>query len=312
MSSLGELFLLFKCCAQTEERRLRLEDFKKQEEKSNDEKIIEIEVERLKTFKDHPFKVQLDQEILELKDSIEQYGILNPLIVRPMLDGMYEIISGHRRKYAAEMLGYRKVPVIIRVMKDDEAVISMVDSNLQREKICPSEKAFAYKMRNEAIKRKAGRKKCGQVDHNKGIRSVELIGKKGGDSTSQVQRYIKLADLVPELLQMVDDKTLGFTQAVQIAFMKENEQRMVLSAIDYSQCSPSISQVKRLRKLSDEDGITAEVAEDILSEVKSKEVDRVTFTNEQLHRFFPSTYTAQQMKRKILVILKSWTRTYSE
>jgi len=167
----------------------------------NEERIIEIEIERLRPFKEHPFQVKDDKEMFLLQESIEKYGILNPLIVRTRQDGTYEIISGHRRKFAAEKIGYRKVPVIIRVLKDDEAVVSMVDSNLQREMISPSEKAFAYKMKYEAIKRKAGRRKCGQVDHNLGKKSIELIGEECGDSPKQVQRYIKITELIPEMLE---------------------------------------------------------------------------------------------------------------
>ena len=212
-----------------------------------DEKVVEIELERLRGFENHPFKVRADSQMIELQESIKKYGILNPLIVRPKKDGCYEIISGHRRKFAAEKIGYRKVPVIIRVLKDDEAVVSMIDSNLQREMISPSEKAFAYKMKYEAIKRKAGRRKCGQVDHNLGKKSIELIGEECGDSPKQVQRYIKITDLIPEMLEKVDDG---------------------------------------------------------LSEIKQKEIDRVVFKTEQLHRFFPVTYTAEQMRREILEMLK--------
>ena len=167
----------------------------KKELLDQDERVVEIELERLRGFVNHPFKVQADSQMIELQESIKKYGILNPLIVRPRQDGTYEIISGHRRKFAAEKIGYRKVPVIIRVLKDDEAVVSMVDSNLQREMISPSEKAFAYKMKYEAIKRKAGRRKCGQVDHNLGKKSIELIGEECGDSPKQVQRYIPLQNL---------------------------------------------------------------------------------------------------------------------
>ena len=177
----------------------------KTEHRDTDEKIVEIELERLRSFTNHPFKVQADSQMIELQDSIRKYGILNPLIVRPRPEGVYEIISGHRRKYAAERLWYRKVPVIIRAMKDDEAVVSMVDSNLQRERISPSEKAFAYKMKYDAIKRKTGRRKCGQVDHHSGKKSIEVIGEEGGDSPKQVQRYIKITELIPELLEKVDD-----------------------------------------------------------------------------------------------------------
>ena len=164
----------------------------KTDQREADEKVVEIELERLRSFTNHPFKVQADSQMIELQDSIRKYGILNPLIVRPRPEGVYEIISGHRRKFAAEKLGYRKVPVIIRAMKDDEAVVSMVDSNLQRERISPSEKAFAYKMKYDAIKRKTGRRKCGQVDHHSGKKTIEVIGEEGGDSPKQVQRYIKI------------------------------------------------------------------------------------------------------------------------
>ena len=194
------------------ERKLPMAE--KTELLEEDEKVVEIELERLRGFENHPFKVRADSQMIELQESIKKYGILNPLIVRPKKDGCYKIISGHRRKFAAEKIGYRKIPVIIRVLKDDEAVVSMVDSNLQREMISPSEKAFAYKMKYEAIKRKAGRRKCGQVDHNLGKKSIELIGEECGDSPKQVQRYIKITDLIPEMLEKVDDGSMGFTPAV--------------------------------------------------------------------------------------------------
>lgn len=175
----------------------------KTDERASDEKVVEIEMERLRAFENHPFKVIADSQMIELQESIKKYGVLTPLIVRPRSEGFYEIISGHRRKFAAERLGYRSLPVIIRCMKDDEAVVTMVDSNLQREQITPSEKAFAYKMKYDAIKRKAGRKKCGQVDFNNGKRSVDIIGELCGDSAKQVQRYIKITELIPPLLEKV-------------------------------------------------------------------------------------------------------------
>ncbi len=276
------------------------------EQLTEDERVVEIETERLRSFKNHPFKVEADIQMVQLKESIEKYGILNPLLVRPVLDGVYEIISGHRRKYAAEQLGYRKLPVIIRVLKDDEAVISMVDSNLQRERISPSEKAFAYKMKYDVIKRKAGRKKCGQVDHHSGQKSIALIGMDSGDSAKQVQRYIKLTDLVPEMMQKLDDGLLSFTPAVEISYLKEKEQKEMLEAMDYAQCVPSLSQAIRIKKMSSEGKLSLEKMEEVLSEVKQGDVDRVVFRNEQLYRFFPSTYTASQMKREILQILKIW------
>ena len=254
----------------------------KKELLDQDERGVEIELERLRGFVNHPFKVQADSQMIELQESIKKYGILNPLIVRPRQDGTYEIISGHRRKFAAEKIGYRKVPVIIRVLKDDEAVVSMVDSNLQREMISPSEKAFAYKMKYEAIKRKAGRRKCGQVDHNLGKKSIELIGEECGDSPKQVQRYIKITELIPEMLEKVDDGSMGFTPAVQLSFLKKKEQKEMLDAMEFAQCTPSLSQALRIKKLSADGKLTVRDMEDILSEIKQKEIDRVVFKTEQL------------------------------
>ena len=274
--------------------------------RDSDEKVVEIEMERLRSFANHPFKVEADSQMLELQDSIKKYGILNPLIVRPRPEGFYEIISGHRRKYAAERLGYRSVPVIIRYMKDDEAVVTMVDSNLQRKQISPSEKAFAYKMKYDAIKRKAGRKNSGQIDHRIGKRSIDIIGELCGDSAKQVQRYIKITDLIPALLDKVDDGTMGFTPAVQISYLKKKEQQGILDAIESTQCTPSLAQAMRMKKMSAEGSLTTAEMEDILSEIKQKETDRVIFKNEQLYRFFPSGYTSEQMRREILEILKAW------
>ncbi len=194
--------------------------------------------------------------------------------------------------------------MIIRVLKDDEAVVSMVDSNLQREMISPSEKAFAYKMKYEAIKRKAGRRKCGQVDHNLGKKSIELIGEECGDSPKQVQRYIKITELIPEMLEKVDDGSMGFTPAVQLSFLKKKEQKEMLDAMEFAQCTPSLSQALRIKKLSSDGNLTVRDMEDILSEIKQKEIDRVVFKTEQLHRFFPVSYTAEQMRREILEMLK--------
>lgn len=274
--------------------------------RDSDEKVVEIEMERLRTFTNHPFKVIGDSQMIELQDSIKKYGVLNPLIVRPRKEGYYEIISGHRRKYAAERLGYKKIPVIIRMIQDDEAVVTMVDSNLQREQITPSEKAYAYKMKYDAIKRKAGRKNCGQVDHNTGKRSIDVIGELCGDSAKQVQRYIKMTELIPALLDKVDDGSMGFTPTVQLSYLKKKEQQEIIDAMEATQCTPSLSQAIRIKKLSEAGKLTESEAEGILGEIKQKEADRVVFKNEQLYRFFPSTYTSEQMRREILEILKSW------
>lgn len=276
------------------------------------ERIIEIEIERLQDFKSHPFHVNDDKEMSLLKESIKKYGILEPLIVRPIPEGCYEIISGHRRKYASERLGYRKIPVIIRVMTDDEAIISMVDANLQRERISYSEKAFAYKMKNEAMKRKGGRKGSQIAPHLKGKKTVEIIGEESGDSPKQVQRYIKITELIPELLQQLDDEMIGFNPAVEIASLKKEEQKQLLDAMDYAQSTPSLSQAQRMKKLSQEGKLSKEKMEDIMTEIKKGEISRVIFTNEQLHKYFPSSYTPEKMKREIMEILKIWKKRYWE
>ena len=251
-----------------------------------EERIIEIEIERLRPFKEHPFQVKDDKEMFLLQESIEKYGILNPLIVRPVPDGYYEIISGHRRKH--------------------DSILSMVDSNLHRERISYSEKAFAYKLKNDVLKRKSGRKKS-QVDHKTPRkRSIDIISEDCGDSPKQVQRYISLTKLIPEMLQKLDDEIISFCPAVEIAALKENEQRELLKAMDYAQAIPSLSQAQRIKQLSKEKQLSLEKMEEIMSEVKKGEITRVAFTNEQLHKYFPNSYTPAMMKREILALLKLW------
>lgn len=285
-----------------------LEEDKGKEAREN---IIEMDVERLRNFKDHPYKVEADLQMVELKESISHYGILNPLIVRPLLDGCYEIISGHRRKFAAEQLGYRKVPVIIRVLKDDDAVLAMVDSNIQREFISPSEKAFAYKMKYDVMKRRSGRRKTGQVDHNlRGKRTIEILGEQFGDSPKQVQRYLKITELIPELLKKLDYGEVSLNPAVELAFLKEEEQKQIIEAMDYTQAVPSLSQAQRMKELSYENKLSLEEMQNILGEVKKGDVTRVIFKNEQLYKFFPKNYTPERMKREIIAILKVWMENY--
>ena len=275
-----------------------------EKQRDRDEKVVEIEIERLHDFKNHPFKVQADSQMKELQDSISKYGILNPLIVRPRPEGFYEVISGHRRKYAAMELKYTKVPVIIRYMLDEEAIISMVDSNLQRERILPSEKAAAYKMKYEVLRRKAGRRKCSQVDYTTGKKSIEIIGEETGDSPKQIQRYLKLNDLIPELLDRVDDETMGFTIGVELAYLSKTNQEIVLEAMENTLATPNLSQAIRIKKMQEEEKISVDSVEAIITEVKQKEITRVVFKNEQLYRYFPSYYTAEQMRREILTLLK--------
>ncbi len=280
------------------------------EQKDTDEKIVEIELERLRTFENHPFHVEMDGQMKELQDSIKKYGIITPIIVRPRKEGFYEIISGHRRRFAAEKLGYRKVPTIIRYMTDDQAVIEMVDSNLHREKILPSEKAFAYKMKYEVLKRKSGRRKAGQVDQYNGKTGLDIIGEETGESPKQVQRYIKMSNLIPDLMDKVDDGSMGFTPAVQLAYLKPAEQKNVFNAMEATLCTPSLSQAIRMKNLGSEDKLTEQKAEDILSEVKQKETDRVVFKTDQLHKYFPRSYSAEQMKREIIDLLKLYVTNY--
>lgn len=274
-----------------------------------DERIVEIEMERLRDFKNHPFKITEDSQMKKLMESIRQYGVVNPLIVRPLPEGTYEIISGHRRRYAAKLLGYWKLPVVIRVMSYEEAVIAMVDSNMHREKILPSEKVFAYKMKYQAIlnARKNGR---GGQDVHPGMlingKSLKIISEKTGESEKQIQRYVKVAELIPELMNMLDKGDIAMTPAYEIAFLTEDEQKMLIEAMGYVQSSPSVSQAQRIKKLSQAGELTLQEIKDILAEVKKREINRVDFKNVQLHQFFPKEYTAKQMKREILEILYEW------
>lgn len=270
------------------------------------EKVVEVDIIRLKDFDRHPFKVQDDEAMNLLMDSIRKNGIITPLIVIPKEDGCYQIVSGHRRKHCAELLGMKKVPVIIRYMQEEDSIISMVDSNLQRTKISFSEKAFAYKMKNEAMKKKASQSRktmAGTLDAIKGKRTVELIGKKSGDSPRQITRYIRLTYLIPELLSKLDLGEISFNPAVDIAFLSEQEQRWVLDVMEYTQSAPSLSQTHRLKELSQDDDMTYEDVKMILSETKRGEATLVTFTSEQLHQFFPKGYTPEEMKKEILDLL---------
>lgn len=275
------------------------------------DQVIEMDINRLRDFKNHPFKVTADISMVELKESIQKFGILNPLIVRPVIEGYYEIISGHRRRYAAKQLGYTKVPVIIKVMRTDEAIVAMVDSNLQREFITPSEKARAYKMKYDVLRKKKNVYCCGRVVHKtKGKRTVEILAEQYGESAKQIQRYLKLNDLIPDLLAKVDDDELSFSAAIEIAFLKEEEQQWFLEAMTFAQSTPSLSQAQRIKRLSQEKKLTKDEIKDILAEIKREDVSRVTFKTEQLRRFFPKDYTIEMMKREMIDILKIWMERY--
>lgn len=271
------------------------------------EKVVEIGLERLRPFKNHPFKVKEDEAMAQLMESIERYGIMNPLIVMPTREGVYQIVFGHRRKYCAEKLGYTQVPVIIRYMKENDSIISMVDSNLHRDKILFSEKAFAYYMKNEAMKRKTGKRRRtqeGQLESIKGTKTIQLIGKETGESPRQVLRYIRLTLLVPELLDMLDEGKISFNPAVELSFLSEVEQKWVLNGMDYAQATPSVSQAKRIKALSQEKMLTQQKINEILSEIKKSDMSRVIFKNSQMYKYFPRYYSAEQMKEEIIALLE--------
>ena len=272
------------------------------------ERVQEIPLDQLKPFKNHPFKVRDDQRMLDTVDSIREYGVLVPAIARPDPEGGYELISGHRRKRGCEMAGLQTMPVIIRDLDDDAAVLVMVDSNIQREELLPSERAFAYRMKLEAIERVKGRpKKVGQVVPDfQGKRSTEIVADGTGESYKQVQRYIRLTELIPELLDMVDERKLAFNPAVEVSYLKRDEQRMLLEAMDAEQTTPSLSQAQRLKKFSLEGRLTEEAMSAIMSEEKKSDMDKVTLRSDTLRRYFPKSYTPKQMEQTIIKLLDVW------
>lgn len=270
------------------------------------EEIRSVPLSQLHPFKDHPFKVLDDDAMSETVESVKQIGVVVPLIARPAEDG-YEIVSGHRRHHAAELAGLETVPVIVREMDDDSAVIFMVDSNLQRENILPSEKALAYKMKMEAIKRQGERRDLtsSQVE-TKLPRADEQIAMESGESRAQVQRYIRLTNLIPEVLDMVDQKQIAFNPAVELSYLKPEEQQDFLEAIDMTQTAPSLSQAQRIKKLSQEGACTADAICDVMSEAKKPEVGRLTFSTDSLRKYFPKSYTAKQMEETIIRLLEQY------
>ena len=276
------------------------------------ERVQKIPISELVPFRDHPFKVVDDEAMLRTTESIAQYGVLTPLIARPLEDGTYEIISGHRRVHAAEAAGLTEVPVIIRDMDDDAATVLMVDSNLQREHILPSERAFAYKMKLEAMKHQGERSDLQEEGTSSQLgtklRSDQQMAEQLGGSRNQIQRYIRLTNLIPELLDMVDQKQISFNPAVELSYLKPEEQQMFLEAMDYAQNTPSLSQAQRLKKLSQEGNFTPDAVREIMTEVKKGDLERVTFRNETLRKYFPRSYTAQQMQDQIIKLLEQWQR----
>lgn len=275
------------------------------------ERVQNIPVRELIPFKNHPFKVLDDEAMLRTTESIAQYGVLTPLIVRPLDDGGYEIISGHRRAHAAELAGLSEVPVLVRDMDDDAATVLMVDSNLQRENILPSERAFAYKMKLEAMKHQGARSDLTSSQVGTKLRTDQVMAKELGESRNQIQRYIRLTNLVPDLLDLVDCKQISFNPAVELSYLSPEEQETFLQAMDEVQAAPSLSQAQRLKKLAQEGNFTMDAAREILNEVKKGDLERVTFRNEQLRRFFPRSYTAQQMQDTIIKLLDQWQKKKS-
>ncbi|MFA0814582.1 MAG: ParB/RepB/Spo0J family partition protein [Anaerofustis sp.] len=277
---------------------------------TNREKVMELPLAELHPFKNHPFRVVDDEAMRDTAESIEKYGVLVPAIARPRAEGGYELVAGHRRKRGCELAGKDTMPVIVRDLDDDAATIIMVDSNLQRDSLLPSERAFAYKLKLEAIKRQAGRpsKENGdQVGHNSfGKRSVEIIAENAPDSRNQIQRYIRLTELIPVILEMVDTKKIAFNPAVELSYLKPEEQTLLLDAMDSEQATPSLSQAQRLKKFSQEGTLSIDVMRAIMSEEKKSELDKVTLPSDKLRKYFPKSYTPQQMEATIFKLLEQW------
>lgn len=273
------------------------------------EQRTEMPLSDLHPFEGHPFKV-LDDELMEQTvESIKQIGVVSPLIVRPDPEGGYEILSGHRRLHAAQLAGLETVPVIVKEMDDDAAIIFMVDSNLQRENILPSERAFSYKMKLEAMKHQGQRGDLTSDQVGQKSWAVNQLADDANESKTQVQRFIRLTNLIPEILDMVDEKKIAFNPAVELSYLKPSEQKKFLEAMDYTQASPSLSQAQRLKKLSQEGGCTLDAMCEVMNEIKKDELDHVTIKNEVLRKYFPKSYTPKQMQDTIIRLLEKWQRS---
>ena len=273
------------------------------------EKIQEIPLSELHPFKNHPFKVKDDEAMMETADSIKQYGVLVPAIARPDPEGGYELVAGHRRHRASELAEKETLPVIVRDLDDDAATIIMVDSNLQRESLLPSERAFAYKMKLEAMKHQGDRVDltCSQVGNKlEGKKSSEILAEQVGQSKNQIFRYIRLTELIPELIDMVDEKKIALNPAYELSFLKKEEQVDLLDAMDSEQATPSLSQAQRLKKYSQEGHLTLDMMRVIMGEEKKSDLDRVTFTSDTLRKYFPKSYTPQRMQETIIKLLEAW------
>lgn len=269
------------------------------------EQIVELSLKQLHPFKNHPFRVRDDEAMARTVESVKEYGVLTPGIARPLPKGGYEIVAGHRRKHACELAGLATMPFIVREMDDDTATILMCDSNLQRENILPSERAFAYKMKLEAIKRQGARTDLTSDQVGQKLTAREVVAKSAGESAVQVQRYIRLTELTPELIQMVDDKKIALNPAVEMSYLKPEEQSQLLSVMAAQEATPSLSQAQRLKRYSQEGKLSEDVMDAIMSEEK-KEVDRITLTSDKLKQYFPKSFTPRQMEETIFKLLEQW------
>ena len=271
------------------------------------EKIQEIPLSELHPFKDHPFKVKDDDAMIETADSIKKYGVLVPAIARPLPDGGYELVAGHRRRRASELAGKETMPVIVRDLDDDAATIIMVDSNLQRENLLPSERAFAYKMKLEAIKHQGARTDLTSVQVEQKLSARDQVAKEAGERSGiQVMRYVRLTELIPELLDMVDEKKIAFNPAYELSFLKPDEQQMLVETMDYEQATPSLSQAQRMKKFSQEGKLSEDVMLAIMSEEKKGDLDKVTLSSDTLRKYFPKSYTPAKMQETIIKLLEQW------
>ena len=270
------------------------------------ENIKQVRLSQLFPFERHPFKVNNDAEMLKIVESVKQYGVLSPAIARPLPDGGYELVSGHRRKRACELAGLETMPVIVRELDDDAAAILVVDSNLQREGLLPSERAFAYRLKLEAMQHQGERTDLTSRQLVGKLEAADIIGEDTGESGRQVQRYIRLTELIPPLLDMVDERKIAFNPAYELSFLKQDEQRLLLDAMDSEQATPSLSQAQRLKQFSQRGELTAEVMRAIMSEEKKPEIDRITITGDRLRKYFPRSYTPKQMEETIIKLLEQW------
>ena len=270
------------------------------------EKVQEIPLGELHPFRNHPFKVKDDAAMQDTVDSVREHGVLVPAIARPDPDGGYELIAGHRRHHASELAGKETMPVIIRDLDDDAATIIMVDSNLQREELLPSERAFAYKMKLEAIRHQGKRQELTSSQVGMKLQALDIVGQQAGDSRNQVHRFIRLTELIPELLDMVDERKIAFNPAVELTYLKKEEQTLLLEAMDSEQATPSLSQAQRLKKFSQQKMLSLDVMRAVMSEEKKNDLDRVTLKNETLRKYFPKSYTPKQMEDTIIKLLEGW------